>query len=182
MTHYISHTPWLRWTLLPVLVLGLLGAATAWSPAAESSTAKFVGKLALALDQADRLQLSDETQTQLKQLVEARIKAAVPLLDLKDLPPAEQARRLAPFVEESEQMGMKLLTIEQRSKLDQLHLQRAGMASLGDPDMAQKLELSEEQAREIQRLLGQRALEMTRGGETEQQRTQSDFERQCARS
>ena len=42
---------------------------------------------------------------------------------------------------------MELLTQEQRSKLNQLRLQRTGMASLADPETAQVLNLTAEQTR-----------------------------------
>ena len=140
----------------------------------------FVGVLALATDDAvaQRLGLSDEVKQQLRQLVEKRMNAATSIvLSIKDLPPEERARRLEPFVQESERLGMELLTIEQRSKLSQLKLQRTGMASLAQGDMAQLLELSPPQQAEIRRLLGERALAMTRGGEQESRAARDKYER-----
>ncbi len=140
----------------------------------------FVGILALATDDtvAQRLALSDEVKAKLRQLVQKRENAAIDLaLSIKDLPPDERARRLAPFVQESERLGMELLTLEQRSKLSQLRLQRSGMASLAEPDMAQLLELSPPQQAEIRRLLGERAVAMTRGGEQERRVARDRYER-----
>ena len=65
--------------------------------------------------------------------VEQRVNEAINWRSsIKDLPPDVRAERLAPFVAESERLGMELLTQEQRSKLNQLRLQRTGMASLAD--------------------------------------------------
>jgi len=54
-------------------------------------------------------------------------------------------------------MGMELLTLEQRNVLDQMRTARAGLASLGDANVAQVLNLSAEQRVAVQRLLEQRA-------------------------
>ena len=106
-------------------------ASAATTRAADSSA--FVGVLSLAVDDqaAQHLGLSDEVREKLRQLVDRRVNEATKLaLSVKDLPPDVRSERLAPFVAESERLGMELLTSEQRSKLNQLRLQRTGMASL----------------------------------------------------
>ncbi len=97
---------------------------------------------------AQHLGLSDDVREKLRRLVERRENEAINLaLSIKDLPPDIRAERLAPFVAESERQGMELLTQEQRSKLNQLRLQRTGMASLAEAETAQLLELTAGAAR-----------------------------------
>ena len=117
-----------------------------------------------------RLALNEETRAKLVQLIDRREQEALNLvLSLRDLPPAERAARLAPFVQESERMGMELLTLEQRNVLDQMRTARAGLASLGEANVAQVLNLSTEQRAAVQRLLEQRA-EILKVGKSDQQR------------
>lgn len=177
MTHYTSPSPQRRWILLSVLIVFALlfcgNVARAVDP-------EFVGVLALAMenDVAQRLGLSDEVRQELGELIDQRIKEAVSLaLSIKDLPPVERERRLKPFVEESERLGMRLLTLEQRSMLNQLRLQRRGMTTLAEESMQQLLQLTPEQQQEIARLMSERAVAMTRGGESDRRRTRDSFER-----
>ena len=140
--------------------------------AAIAADATFVGALALAVEEEGvrRLALNEETRAKLLQLIDRREQEALNLvLSLRDLPPAERAARLAPFVQESERMGMELLTLEQRNVLDQMRTARAGLASLGDDNVAQVLNLSAEQRAAVQRLLEQRA-EILKVGKSDQQR------------
>ncbi|MFO7904860.1 MAG: hypothetical protein R6U98_19510 [Pirellulaceae bacterium] len=163
--------------VVPIVVLGVLWAVACPAKAADR---QFVGSLALAVEQttARQLELSEEVQGKLRDLIEEREKAAVPLaLEIRDLPPEERERRLAPFVAETERLGMELLTLEQRSKLNQLRLRRDGMSTLNRPDMVRMLELTEAQQREIERLMDARAADMTRGGEAARRSTQADYER-----
>lgn len=147
---------------------------------AQAADPHFVGILSIAAEEAgaQQLGLSREVREKLRELIERREKAAVPLaLEIKDLPPRERERRLAPFVAETERLGMELLTLEQRGKLNQLRLRRHGMSTLKRPDMARMLELTEDQKREVQRLIDERDAEMTRGGESTQRRTRDAYER-----
>ena len=140
--------------------------------AAVAADATFVGALALAVEEEGvrRLALNEETRAKLLQLIDRREQEALNLvLSLRDLPPAERAARLAPFVQESEKMGMELLTLEQRNVLDQMRTARAGLASLGEANVAQVLNLSAEQRAAVQRLLEQRA-EILKVGKSDQQR------------
>ena len=128
---------------------------------------------------AQHLGLSDEVREKLRRLIERRESEAINLaLEIKDLPPEVRAERLAPFVAESEREGMALLTQEQRSRLNQLRLQRTGMVSLSEPETAQLLELTPEQRDAVSRLMAERATAMTRGGETERRVARDAYERQ----
>jgi type II secretory pathway component GspD/PulD (secretin) len=155
------------------LVLGLACVGAAADPA-------FVGVLALTVDDegARHLQLSDEVRNQLKDLIDRREKEAVEIaLRIKDLPPEVRAAQLAPFVAESEQLGMKLLSLEQRSRLSQLRLRRAGPASLAEPEMDKRLGLTAEQVAEIKRLLEERAKAMTSGRDDDRREAQFSYDR-----
>lgn len=161
-----------------LLLLASVWIGMTWAPAAAADPA-FVGILALAAEEesARALGLTEEAREELRALISQRENAAINLaLAIKDLPPQERDRRLAPFVAESERMGMKLLTLEQRSKLSQLRLRREGMSTLADSNIAQVLALSTQQQQEIGRLLGERAAAMRQGGELEQRRARLAYE------
>ena len=159
----------------------LVAAVWAVPIVAVSGDPAFVGVLALAVDDEGtrRLGLSEEVREQLARLIARRENEAVSLaLSVKDLPPEEQTRRLAPFVAESERMGFELLTQEQRSILSQLRLRRAGMLSLADAELAQLLELTAEQRQAVGRLVAERTKAMTQGGELQRRLTRDRYERQ----
>ena len=102
---------------------------------ASAADPAFVGVLALAVEQnAERFGLSEETLENLRSLIDQRENAAINLaLEIRELPPVERRRRLEPFVAESERMGLAMLSVQQRSRLDQLRIQRAGMSTLAEP-------------------------------------------------
>ncbi|MHB0959816.1 MAG: secretin N-terminal domain-containing protein [Pirellulaceae bacterium] len=165
-------------TLLPWALMAFLCISAATVHAAEAA---FVGMLSVAVDDrgARHLELSDEVREKLRRLIDRRESEAINLaLSIKDLPPDVRAERLAPFVAESERQGMELLTQEQRSKLNQLRLQRTGMVSLSETETAQMLELTSEQREAVNRLLADRATAMTRGGESERRVARDNYERQ----
>jgi cell division protein FtsL len=96
----------------------------------------FVGILSLVAeeDTAQELKLSAEVQTQLKKLIEDRENEVQELaLEIKDLPSAERAAKLAPFVAESEKQGLALLTDEQKKRLHQIRISRAGWTTIAEP-------------------------------------------------
>lgn len=167
---------------LSLLILGVwIGIGLITVGAARAADPAFVGILSLAVDEqgARHLGLSDEVREKLRRLVDQRVTEATNLaLSIKDLPPELRAERLAPFVAESERLGFELLTQEQRSKLNQLRLQRTGMASLADDEMARLLGLSEDQRDAVARLMAERAKAMTRGGAAEQRLARDTHERQ----
>ncbi len=176
-----SHINWpnrvslFRWGLVAVAILTIAN-----TPTGQAADPAFVGVLALAVDDdaAQRLELADEVREKLLTLIDQREREAVSLaLQIKDLPPSERLRRLAPFVAESERLGMAMLTVEQRSKLYQLRLQRAGMASLAEENLQKLLGLEDEQRQAIQRLMAERSEAMTEGGERERRITGNLFER-----
>ncbi len=167
---------------LSLLMLGVwIGIGLITAGAARAADPAFVGILSLAVEEqgARHLGLSDEVRETLRRLVDQRVTEATTLaLSVKDLPPELRAERLAPFVAESERLGFELLTQEQRSKLNQLRLQRTGMASLADDEMARLLGLSDDQRDAVARLMAERAKAMTRGGAAEQRLARDTHERQ----
>ncbi len=113
-----------------------------------AADATFVGVLALAGDPAvmKELGLSEEVQKQLTELIGQREDdAAALVLEIKDLEQAEKDAKLAPYVAESEKQGLKLLTPEQQTKLQQIRVQRAGMAGLLEKAIADQVELTTQQ-------------------------------------
>jgi len=151
--------------------------------AAVAADPTFVGRLAFAVDDqgSKRLGLSDETKRQLIELIDQREREALNLaLELKELPAQEAAARLAPFVADSEREGLKLLSPEQQTILKQMAIERQGMSSLADLEIARILSLTPEQQEEIQRLLATRAQELVRGGDNQRRITQQEFERRLA--
>lgn len=150
---------------------------------AHAAEPQFVGTLAMAVEPetAQLLGLSEETRQKLLELIERREREALKLtLENRDLPPPELARRLEPFVAESERMGYALLTLEQRARLNQLKVARGGMTSLADDEVAQALGLSPEQRAQVESLLRQRAADMAVGGEYQRRITYALYERKLA--
>lgn len=175
-----SHTHkagWLAFSLAVILATpGFHSHANAADPA-------FVGILAIAMEDgvAARLGLSDDVKAKLTELTNLREDQAFEIVMAnKDLPPFEQTARLVPFVRESERQGYALLTVAQREKLRQIHIARQGMSSLGEPGIAQAIGLSEEQQVTVKRMLDERAVDMTKGGENERRITRMIYERKLA--
>jgi hypothetical protein len=161
-------------------VLALVALAGVSLRAADTS---FVGVLALAVekDVAAQLELSEQTKSQLLALIDKRESQALDIVQENlDLPPAEQAARLMPFVADSERLGFALLTMEQRAKLQRIRVARSGMLSLGEAGLASSLGLTEQQQQSVHGLLQQRAVDLTRGGESEQRITRAIYERKLA--
>ncbi|MCO6458491.1 MAG: hypothetical protein J5I93_24565 [Pirellulaceae bacterium] len=173
MIHKLASYRGLCGCWLAVCALVVPAAARAADPA-------FVGILALAVEEDGiaRLGLSDEEKDKLLKLIDQREAAAVNLaLEIKDLPPPEQTARLAPFVAESERLGMALLSLEQREKLQQLRIAKAGMETLAEPGLARTLGLSDEQQGAVKELLESRERAWAAGGQPQREATRADFER-----
>ena len=152
---------------LLTLAAGSLVALVAATTTRTADSSAFVGVLSLAVEDqaAQQLGLSDEVREQLRRLVERRVNEATKWRWRKDLPPDPRTEQLAPFIAESERLGLELLTQEQRSKLNELRLQRTGMASLANEGTAKLLALTVEQRDEVARLMAERTKAMTRGGD-----------------
>lgn len=123
---------------------------------ASAADATFVGKLALAVEPAvaQQIGLSEAAREKLAEIVKKREDAALEMsIELRGFPAAEQEAKLAPFRAASEREGYKLLTTEQQEKLEQIRLERLGSASLAEPDMAERLQLSASQREQIANLL-----------------------------
>ncbi|HUE74380.1 MAG TPA: hypothetical protein VMP01_26090, partial [Pirellulaceae bacterium] len=140
----------------------------------------FVGILSLIGedDTAKELKLSAEVQDRLKKVIEDRENEVQELaLQIKDLPAGERAAKLAPFVAESEKQGLALLTDEQKQRLNQLRISRAGWTTIAEPEIAVQLGINGEQKDQLNKLLAEMAVESSRGTEDEQRRAKTDYER-----
>jgi len=139
-----------------VMGIGLMLGISAQVWAAEPT---FVGILAFLDDPevAKELALSAEQQEKLTALLDAREAEALELaLQLRNLSPGERAEKLLPFRRESERRGLALLTPEQQKKLQQIRLQKLGLASLAEEDVALALGLTEGQKAEVAKILRDR--------------------------
>ena len=126
---------------------------------ASAAERQFVGVLAVAVedDVARELGLTPEQKAKLIEVIDSREAEVVEqALELRDLPPSVQEQRLAPFRQKSEELGMAALTPGQQSLLRRIDLRLRGFASLGDPEVAKQLSLSDEQRRSVAALLKQR--------------------------
>ncbi|MHB1038256.1 MAG: secretin N-terminal domain-containing protein [Pirellulales bacterium] len=162
--------------ILLVAVAGLIFAANLAAAAPE-----FVGVLALAeeADVAAKLELTPEQRTKLADLVEQRETKALELaLQVKNLAPAERAAKLAPYRQESETLGLAILTPAQRTRLEQLRLQRLGVAALGEPTVADRLKLTTEQQVKIRDLLAKRTADLARAQVPAKYALQADYDKQ----
>ncbi|HMC12398.1 MAG TPA: hypothetical protein VKH44_13955, partial [Pirellulaceae bacterium] len=163
---------------LAVVVIGLAG----WAGAAETT---FVGKLALVADPevAKELGLSDDTKKKLMDLINKREQEAVGVVaKLKGQPQTKQAEALAPFVAESEKLGMALLDDNQVAKLNKLKVAKDGMIGVLSADIAGKLQITDEQKKEIAPFIEQYHRTMTSGSETQKRSARTVTERMIARA
>lgn len=150
---------------------------------ARAADPAFVGTLALAVDPevAQQLKIPPEVREKLQTIVDQRESEALELaLTIKDLPADERAAQLRPFVLESERQGLALLSDNQRTRLAQMRIFRAGLASLMEPAIAEKLGLKEEQRAEIAQLLQSRAAELGKGTTQEREMARAKYERELA--
>jgi type II secretory pathway component GspD/PulD (secretin) len=170
----------LRRFLIPTLALLMIGAVALKVRAAESGSADLVGVLALADEEtvAKQLGLSEEKRAELAKLILKREDAATELAAAqRELPADQYAAKLKEFREASEKVGLELLTAEQRQMLERIRLNRAGLAALGEPEVADKLQLSAEKQAEISKILQERAKALTVASGAAQKQQAGDFER-----
>lgn len=126
----------------------------------QAADPNLVGVLALAVEDevAQKLGLTESQKKALNELVEARQTEAGELAaQLGDLSAPERAAKLAAFRAESEIKGWTLLNPDQQGKLKGIWMQRAGLASLADPDVADRLNLTPQQRQAVAEVLKRRA-------------------------
>ncbi len=166
----------MRNLVVVALGMGMLLAA----PALHAADATFVGVLALASEDqtAKQLGLNDETRQALSRLVNQREADALELWQqVKDLSPDERAAKLAPFRHESEQQGLKLLTDQQRTRLQQLHLEHDGLASLADSAIGTQLQLTAEQQAKVADIMKERDKALAKASPQQRKNQQAYYER-----
>jgi len=74
-------------------------------------------------------------------------------------------------------MGLKLLTKEQRNRLQQLRLERDGLASLSDPSIAKQLQLSPDQQAKIADIMKDREKALAKATPAQRKSQQAYYER-----
>jgi type II secretory pathway component GspD/PulD (secretin) len=149
---------------------------------ARAADSAFVGVLAIALEDgvAKQLGLSEQIKNQLLDVARRREDEATDLvLQIRDLPQAEQTARLAPFVQESERLGLALLSDQQRQMLQRIRISRAGMVTLGEPAVAEQLALTDQQKATVKKLLEERAAGL-KGRDQQRGTAQAELERRLA--
>lgn len=145
---------------------------------AADASPEFVGLLAYAVSPqaAAAIGLDADVHQKLLKLIEQRETAALEMA-MSDGTPAEIAEKLQPFAAESEKLGLALLNREQEAKLRQRRLLELGMAVLAEADVAEKLELSDEQKQQVADLLKARDEAMAKGGGTQRRVAEVIYER-----
>ncbi len=164
-----------------LLANSLIVFALAWTSSAADP--EFFGRVALLAEPevAVRLDLTEQQQEKILSIIDEREQDALELaLKLKDLPAAEREQSLAAFRAESERKGAALLTDPQRRLLDALWLDRAGMTSLADPAVADKLGLTPEQRARVESLLQDRIKALAGANQQRSRVVRIEYERKLA--
>src|SRR5262249_10310572 len=151
-------------------------------PMARAADATFVGVLALANEEsvAKQLGLSDDTRTQLAKIIDQREKDALELAVDRSGSAGDQAAKLKQFREAAEQEGLKLLSDDQRKQLEQIRVGRAGLAALAEPEIAKKLQLTDDQTTKVADLLAQRDKNMAKATPQQKKNLVGYYERKFA--
>jgi type II secretory pathway component GspD/PulD (secretin) len=142
-----------------------------------------VGTLALAVmdDVAIQLKLTGEQKEKLLDLIDQRESEAVgPAMEYRDLSPKERAEKMAAFRKESEAQGMTILTPEQQAKLEQVRIRRLGLASLAEPAVVTKFDLTDEQKKQVAEVLEQREKDLAKADDKTTRVIQATTERKLA--
>src|SRR5262245_39306090 len=128
----------LRPFVLNLLAVGFL----IFASGAHAADSTFVGVLNLANEEATakQLGLSDDVRKQLASVIDKRENEALELaMQVKGLSPEEREAKIKPFRAESETMGLKLLSEDQRKQLEKIRLMKTGLATLADENVAKEL-------------------------------------------
>ena len=168
---------------IAVFALALGAMLTFAGAPAVAAEEECVGTLALAVqdDVAVQLKLTGEQKSKLMEVIDRRESEAVgPAMQLRSLSAKERAEKLAPFRKESEAQGLAILTPEQRAKLEKIRIRRLGMASLAEPAVVDKFDLTDEQKKQIADLLGQREKDLAKADDKTARIIQAQAERKLA--
>jgi type II secretory pathway component GspD/PulD (secretin) len=167
--------------LLRLLTTWVLLLCTAVSLNAADPT--FVGILSLALEEnvAQELAITPVVKEQLLKLIDQREADALELaVELKGLSATEQRAKLAPFVAESERLGLALLSQSQQQRLMQLRVARQGMQTLLETSTADKLGLSDNQKLQAQAIQTEWEAKLKSGTDDERRLAKAEMERSLA--
>ncbi|MCC7087337.1 MAG: hypothetical protein IT427_20235 [Pirellulales bacterium] len=162
-------------------LIGFVGLANLHD--ARAADATIVGVLSIASEPnvATELSLSDDVHEKLAKLIDRREADALELsYQIKDLPAAERDARLRSFREESEILGLNLLSQVQRQRLEQLRLARSGLAALAETQISEKLKIKVDQRDVIVDLIRQRDDALLKTSGNGAQAIRAEFERKLA--
>ena len=141
----------------------------------------FVGVLAIASDPAvaKELGLSEDVLKQLNTLIDKREDevGAIALEFPKDLPDAEKAAKMAELVAESEKQGLKLLTAEQQTKLQQIRIRKVGPVALLERGVGEQLVITERQRGQLSTYQQMFELENASAPENAKAKAKIEFEK-----
>ena len=119
-----------------------------------------VGVLAKAVEPAvaAQLDLTDDQVRELESFINQREGQALGLAQqLRQMPKSVRAEKRREFVRDSERGGMAILTMSQRSRLEEIRLTEIGLLSIGEEAIAQTLDLSEGQREQVESILSKEA-------------------------
>ena len=148
-------------------------------PDCRAADSDIVGAVALLVDPAvaKQLNLSLTQREKYAALVNRRENEA---LELANLPPQEQAAKLADFRSRTEQEAIADLTEVQRAAFAKVRLGRAGVESLAERQVASQLSLTDEQQKKITALLTERAGRLTVAATAERPTIRGQYDQQIA--
>lgn len=145
--------------------------------AGASSAQDVIGVLSEVLkpDVAEKLKLSDDQRSQFSKLINRRNSEAIGLAQqLREVPPDQKDQMRDEFRQESERLGYALLSVQQRSVLEQIRVERLGLLALADPGVAKVLNLADWQQAKVAELVA-RARASSRSPDAD--RIRADVER-----
>ena len=146
-----------------ICFLIVVGVSLRFSVVTHAADPAFVGALSLLTDSevADQLGLDDAQKAKLEQLLQDRERSVVELVvQARSLERAERDRRQALFVADSERQGIQLLTEDQRQDFERIRLAREGLQALLRPEVADAVQLTDQQKQQIQAFLAARQSEL----------------------
>ena len=120
---------------------------------------ELVGILADAVDPqvAQQIGLDDRQLRKIEELISQQESNALNLADqMRDLPPQDRAELLNNSIKTLEAKAFAVLRAEQRSQLERVRINRLGLKSLNEAQVAETLGLSDGQADQIQQVLASR--------------------------
>ncbi len=134
-------------------LLALLGLLASASLAPAQDTIGVVAE-AIKPEVADKLKLTEEQRTKMRELLNRRQSDLIELSrQLRETPPDQKQVKRVEFREETERMAYALLDVEQRGMLEHIRIDRMGLLSLAEPTIAKVLNLADWQSAKVAELV-----------------------------